>query len=174
MKKIILSIAMLLMGMLWAPTVSAHTLKIDGTMGVTLHIDPDDQPVVGVESKLFVEIEDKSGRFDSNNPSNCFCILRVVSRGETIATLPVVSGGSYAQLRYTFAAPGRYRVIVEGKPNKDGQLFQAFSTTFEYYVRGDADISERNPLLAYVPYVVALDGVIIILMFAGIKSGKRS
>src|SRR5258706_8999090 len=92
--------------------VFAHTLKIDGTIGVILHVDPDDAPVAGIESKLFVEIQDKSGRFNVNNPENCDCRLSIVQKDKTIKTLAVTTGGTYNQLRYTFPISGVYHVVI--------------------------------------------------------------
>lgn len=151
------------------PPVYAHTLKIDRAIGVTLHIDPDDAPLAGVESKLFVEITDSSGRFNSANPSNCECVLTIFSDGKARASLPVVNGGSYAQLRYIFPTSGKYEIEITGKPTRDGQRFQAFTLMYEYYVKGKTTTGMLNPLIAYIPYIQALCGGIIIWMFMSVK-----
>lgn len=151
-------------------TVSAHTLKIDGNIGVTVHIDPDDAPKAGEEVKIFVDIEDTSGRFDVQNPENCDCRLTVREAGVVIATLPVTTGGRYNQLRYTFAGPGVYTVSVTGTPVGKGRAFQAFRTDFEYYVSsGNSDSATKvfrpNPLRLWAPYIAAAVGSAIVLLF---------
>lgn len=149
-------------------SVFAHTLKIDGSIGVTLHIDPDDEPVAGKESKLFVDISDKSGRFNPNNPGTCDCLLTIKEKNTILKTLPIVAGGSYTQLRYIFPEPGTYLIVIEGKSNKNGIPFQAFTTRYEYYVRPNnqvAPLSRKNPLLMYAPYMALIMGLVIICMF---------
>jgi hypothetical protein len=148
----------------------AHTLKIDGNMGINLHIDPDDAPVAGAESKFLLDIQDKSGRFNPNNPSNCDCVLTILQNGVTLKTLPVIAGGTYAQLRFTFPTSGVYQVIVEGKPKGEGVPFQSFHTTFEYFIKpGGSEISfvqtQKNALYEYAPYAGLAVGLLIILMF---------
>ena len=149
--------------------VFAHTLKIDGTIGVILHVDPDDAPVAGIESKLFVEIQDKSGRFNVNNPENCDCRLSIVQKDKTIKTLAVTTGGTYNQLRYTFPISGVYHVVIQGKTNGKGLAFQSFRTDFEYFVKPGgsefAVIQQENPLRAWTPYIAAAIGSAIILIF---------
>ncbi len=154
----------------WVPSVSAHTLKIDGAIGVNLHVDPDDAPVGGVESKFLLDITDKNGRFNPNNPANCECTLTILKDGTVIKTLPVVAGGSYAQLRYTFPQSGIYTVVVEGKPKGEGVPFQSFRTEFEYFVKSGLgeDISippNNNALAQWLPYVVLVMGIFLIALF---------
>lgn len=150
--------------------VFAHTLKIDGNIGVNLHVDPDDTPVAGSESKFLIDIQDKSGRFNPNNPTNCECVLTILQSDSVLKTLPVTAGGTYAQLRFTFPTSGVYRVVVEGKPRGEGVPFQSFRTNFEYYVQpGDSEMTtvqtSQNPLEKYTPYIVLIVGILIILMF---------
>lgn len=152
------------------PRVFAHTLKIDRAIGVNLHVDPDDAPVAGVESKFLLDIQDKSGRFNPNNPTNCDCVLTISQNGTPLATLPVIAGGTYAQLRFTFPHGGVYTVVVEGKPKGEGVPFQSFHTQFEYFVR--ANVSEtqtvstsENALAAFLPYVVLGVGFVVIVLF---------
>ncbi len=152
------------------PFVSAHTLKIDGNIGVNLHIDPDDTPVAGVESKFLLDIQDKSARFNPNNPANCECTLTISQNGTMLKTLPVVAGGSYAQLRYTFEKSGLYVVTVEGKPKGEGIPFQSFKTSFEYFVKSqDTAIgtteTQGNALAGFLPYVVLIVGLCVIALF---------
>ncbi len=171
MKKIIFSIFLcfILIGAFGARSVYAHTLKIDRSIGVSVHINPDDSPTVGKESAILVEITDNSGRFNAANPSNCLCTLTISTQGVAPVHLPIVSGGSYAQLRYTFPASGKYMITVEGKPNGEGKLFQSFSLTYEYFVQGDTAQNAENPLVAYVPYVQALCGAMIVWMFVSVR-----
>jgi len=167
MKKIIV---ILFFSFLCVTPVFAHTLKIDGNIGVNLHVDPDDTPIAGRESKFFVDIQDKSGRFNPNNPSNCDCKLIISQKDTVLKTLLVTVGGSYAQLRFTFPTAGTYTVVVEGKPLGQGVAFQTFRTKFEYFVKsGSSEESsvqtDQNALRGYAPYVALVIGLVIITMF---------
>lgn len=170
MKKYLSIILMIIViSFFWVRPAVAHTLKIDRSIGVSVHINPDDAPQAGKESSVFVEITDSSSRFNTANPSNCICTLTVQYEGKPLAQLPVVSGGAYAQLRYTFPHAGRYTVIVEGRPNGEGQAFQSFSLSYEYFVKGETSVSETNPLVPYIPYVQSLCGAFIVWMFIAVK-----
>lgn len=149
--------------------VYAHTLKIDGNIGVNTHIEPDDAPIAVSESKILVDITDKSGRFNPANPGNCDCILTIIQNGQELAKMPVTTGGMFNQLRYTFPEGGSYQVKIEGKPNGNGTAFQEFSVTFDYYVKGAGGTNSmqtaRNPLRDQFPLVSVLAGTVIIFLF---------
>jgi hypothetical protein len=169
MKKLLLLITVVCL--LSVPmSVFAHTLKIDKNMGVSLHIDPDDAPIAGSESKIFIEIEDKSGRFNVNNPENCDCKMTILQKDTVLKTLPVTTGGVYNQLRFTFPTSGTYHVVIEGTPNGKGIAFQSFKTNFEYFVSpGESETvsnqNNNNALLIWLPYIAATVGSLIVLMF---------
>jgi hypothetical protein len=151
------------------PVVSAHTLKRDKNIGIILHADPDDSPVAGVPSTFYVDIEDKSGRFNSSSPENCDCRLSVFRNTAKLTELPVTTAGRYNQLRYTFPQSGVYTVVVTGKPNGKGLAFQEFRADFEYFVRSGAKEKKSgisvNPLRQWVPYLAAAAGSAVVLMF---------
>jgi len=170
MKKIIILFILSLIFANYVVTpVFAHTLKIDGNIGVNTHIEPDDAPVAVSESKILVDITDKSGRFNPANPGNCDCILTILQNDKELAKMPVTTGGMFNQLRYTFPEGGSYQVKIEGKPNGNGIAFQAFSVTFDYYVKGAGSTtstqSARNPLSDQFPLISILAGTAIIFLF---------
>ena len=168
MKRFLFGLSALLL--FFPGSIFAHTLKIDGTIGVSLHIDPDDAPTAGQESKFFLDITDKAGRFNPSNPGNCACVLHIEYDGELLKTFPVVSGGSFTQIRYTFPHTGTYKVTIEGRPQGEGIPFAEFRTVFEPYVAPGVSEEAReatsaNILRQYIPYVSAALGVAIVLLF---------
>jgi len=168
-RKSVLFIFFLLLLASFAPSVYAHTLKIDGNIGVNVHIEPDDAPVSKSESKILVDITDKSGRFNPANPGNCACFLSVLQNGKELTKMAVTTGGMFNQLRYTFPEGGSYQVKIEGKPNGNGLAFQGFSVLFEYYVKGAGSYSStpsaRNPLRDQFTLISILAGSAIIMLF---------
>lgn len=170
MKRIILITFISLLIFLAIPNQTyAHTLKIDGNIGVNTHIEPDDTPIANQESKILVDITDKSGRFNPSNPSGCDCVLFIKQNGQELQKMNVVTNGMFAPLRYTFPSAGSYQVTVEGKSNGNGPPFQSFSVTYDYYVKGASGslptILARNPLQDQFSYITVFAGTLIILLF---------
>ena len=152
-------------GMVISPNVDAHTLKVDGTIGVMVHVDPDDAPKVGEVGTIFVNIKDRAGRFDERNPASCTCTLTIRKDGEALTTMPVNSGNVYNTLSFTFSEAGSYELTVNGEPSGQGTPFPPFETTFNYYVTGGQSVYSENPLQRYLPFVMVVVGFVIILMF---------
>ncbi|CAN5154256.1 hypothetical protein BH09PAT2_BH09PAT2_10820 [soil metagenome] len=183
MKKIILFTITILFIPLLSP-VMAHTLKIDGNIGITLHIDPDDEPLAGKEAKILFDIQDKSHQFDSANPSNCNCFLEIKDSSKSLEKLSLVAGNTYSQLRYTFPYGGKYTFIVTGKWDGQGVPFTPFSASYDYYVLPQQGQSkqaqnDRNTLKDYLPFVIVMGIGSISLLFLlpatlTIKNGKEN
>jgi hypothetical protein len=159
---------------LWVSSVSAHVVKVDGSIGITVHIDPDDAPIANKENTIFVTIKDADKKFDEKNPIGCDCKLEIVRNGKIVSTLPITTGSAYNSLRHTFPSNGTYQIRVTGSPNGKGGQFQPFDAVFEYYVKSsgsavvDSDligVDKVNPLLLYYPYLLVLGGGIILFMF---------
>lgn len=154
----------LLMGVLlqivWHSDLAlAHTLRVDRSIGVTVHINPDDEPVAQDISQIMIGVQDKEGRF-ARLASECICAVTVVKDGSPLETLPFVVSGESAMVSYTFPDAGIYKLEVSGVPRTlDG--FQSFTTVFSYRVTGDTpdgivsrEEESTNPLRTYMPFVV--------------------
>lgn len=148
-------------------TSFAHVLKIDGSIGITTHIDPDDEPVAKKEHTIFVTIKDADKKFDEKNPIGCDCVLQTVKDGKIVATLPITTGSTYNALRYTFPTNGTYQLRVIGEPNGKVAQFQPFDTSVEYYVKSSdsARVDKQSVLFIYFPYLVLVGVGIILFMF---------
>jgi hypothetical protein len=146
---------------------SAHVLKVDGSIGVTVHIDPDDAPVAKKANTIFVSIKDRDKQFDEKNPVGCDCTLQVVKGEKVIDMIPVTTEGSYNTLQYVFPSSGTYTLLVSGKPNGKSSAFQPFITSYEYYVQSSDStaVDKTNRLLIYLPYLSLVAGVLILFMF---------
>lgn len=162
--KIIFSSLFVVMLLIFPKIASAHTLKVDGTFGVTVHIDPDDAPKAQEQSTIFVSIKDRSGKFDEKNPQGCDCMLTILKDGKELTQLPIVTGNTYKTLSYTFPQSGSYDLVVTGK----GKTLDPFGASFSYYVSGentDTFLATQNPLWNYFPFVIVIVGFVILLMF---------
>lgn len=149
---------------------SAHTLKVDGQIGVTLHVDPDDEPVASEMSTFFISIQDKSGAF---NPTGCRCTIDVLYNGGVIDSLPFTPDAKgAASTMYSFPQSGRYSLTIVGTSQRLDEL-SSFTTTFTYQVKpGKSDLAaierspaEQSPLRTYTPLVVIAAALFLLILF---------
>lgn len=170
MKNFLIAVIFLFVFIALQKPVTAHTLKIDGNIGVTLHVEPSDEPVVGKTSNIFIDIQDNSRKFDPNNPENCDCYLEIL-KGETpLKRISLVAGNSFTQPSYTFPEKGTYTLIVSGVWNGEDVAFDDFRVSYDYYVSEKSSSSphqilEQNSLKKYVPFVILIAIGSIILLF---------
>jgi hypothetical protein len=135
---------------LFVPSASAHTLAVDGEIGVTLHVHPDDEPIANRETPFYIDIAQRGQSFSL---INCQCSLAILQNNKLLVTLPV----KYLQSPiYVFPAAGTYEVKISGKPLGAAQ-FSPFTTEFTYYVRSNTDLISTtqsvNTLQVIFPYV---------------------
>lgn len=108
-------------------TASAHVLKVDGTIGAILHINPDDSPVSGSPTSYSILFKDTTNKLDLEN---CGCHVEITQNNTIVSmsTLHIVDS-SDATGAYTFPSPGVYSLILIGSPNKES-AFQSFKLTY--------------------------------------------
>ncbi len=131
MTRRLLPVLFLLASVATGSTAMAHLLKIDGDIGVLMHIDPSDAPLERQKATLFLEIKDRSGQFA---PGRCECRLSIASQGRQIFAAPVFRGELSSAVSFSFPAAGAYRVEVSGVPAVSG-AFQPFRVAFEVRVQ---------------------------------------
>lgn len=141
----------------WAlavPAVWAHTVVTDGTIGMTMHIDPDDAPVAGVPSRFDLWFRDLSGRLDAGQCDGSFSVSRAGSLvGEPQVLFPPGTKTAAVGHSLTFPAPGVYTVTIEGTPRGTAR-FSPFRLVFDVRVSGDGSapaVGPADPL----PYVAS-------------------
>ncbi|MEP7166382.1 MAG: hypothetical protein ABI758_00205 [Candidatus Woesebacteria bacterium] len=115
--------------------VQAHMLKTDTTIGAVIHIDPDDDPYVGVPSDIFFELKDTTGRF---RPENCNCVVSIKQDDKVLDSFPLsghdhATDLSHAAATYTFPQKGIYTITLDGSPVTGG-TFQTFSISYDVRV----------------------------------------
>ena len=167
MKKLIILISLFFqMAQTFSP-VSAHTVRSNGEFGVSLHIDPDDSPVVGQPSKIFVEITDRKNRFVQTSPAGCICTLDIIKDQAVLKTFLVTSDSGYTQMMCAFPEEGTYQLRIHGKPSGKGAQFEEFTVTFDPYVQSsDQNVQKKNDqfLIMTLPYISLLSGVLLIVL----------
>jgi len=149
--------------------VYGHVLKTDGDIGAVVHIDPEDDPIIGQETTVYFDIKDKTGKFSAEN---CDCVFSVKKAGNSIYSQPLKGTiGSY-----NFPEKNIYTLELKGAPKTVGQ-FESFTLTYDVRVEreGDAEsniaadiASESNPLINFlaehVPHIIIIG---LVLLFCG-------
>ncbi len=150
MKKYSIVIASLFLFLLITPgKVNAHVLQKDGSIGAVLHIDPEDDPIVGQPANFFFEFKDTQNKF---KPANCNCIVSIIEDGKEIYSQPLFQDNSdpslsNASFSFTFPQKNIYQVKVVGAPEKPGQ-FQPFKLFYDLRIsreeRSSNDSTQAN------------------------------
>lgn len=120
-----------------AKTSSAHVLQTDGSIGAVMHIDPEDDPIIGQPATFFFDFKDKQNKFQL---SECSCSAEIISNGNQIfnQTLTAADNSQSADsleqfFSYTFQQKGIYTVEVSGQPKTPG-AFQSFNLKYDIRV----------------------------------------
>jgi hypothetical protein len=118
------SLCFVLFGMT-SGSVSAHVYLTVGPMEIFSHIDPDDDPIVGEQARLFFIFAHADNKFDSKL-CDCTATVKTNAGKELYSTkLFKVADPSVAEFDYTFADKGIYDIEITGKPLA-GASFEAF------------------------------------------------
>lgn len=111
-------------------SVDAHTISVDKSIGAVLHIDPDDDPIIGIPTNFYFDFKDKNNRFAL---SNCLCRVVIKNSTEEIYNETLSPNSQLtSSFSFTFPTTDIYTISLIGKPLKsDG--FEPF--TLHYDIR---------------------------------------
>lgn len=165
----------------FSPNVSAHILENVEDIGAVMHIQPDDDPIVGEESLLFFEFKDKENVF---LPSNCDCTF-IVEQSEKVIYTQSVSLSNWDEklksltVAYTFPEKGEYTVRITGKPSGK-ETFNEFSLSYDVRITRILQQSNISPppqesqLIKFTPLgLLAIGAAVGGLFFALARRGKK-
>jgi len=156
----------------WPVTGAAHVLQSDGTVGVRLHVDPGDEPMVGQSSTFMLEFQGHHAGFPLDR---CDCQLLLSLDGKPVFTraLPT-EATSAATIAHVFDQAGVYRAEVAGTP-RPGADFKPFRVAFD--VRVIPDESAPGPVWwwarQYGWMLLAALAVLVTLVTFILKKGKK-
>jgi len=132
--------AVCLIALLMASPLWAHVVGTDGPIGVTMHVDPDDQPVTGAPTRFYLWFKDTSDRL---KPQDCRGTFSVSDADDVaVATQPLFarSGSGLTDVHdVTFTKPGVYTVRINGAP-QGTTTFTPFLITFQVRVTGGGSV----------------------------------
>jgi len=97
-----------------------HVVLTDGTIGVTMHIDPDDAPVTGTPSRFLFWFKDTTGRLDPARCQGTFSVALKDAMVTSQALFDLKDSGLVSVHEVTFPEPEVYTVRVSGSPTANG------------------------------------------------------
>lgn len=161
----------------------AHVLKVDGGIGVTLHVDPGDNPTAGETARFYFEIKDKQNKF---TPEQCACAVAIAksSNGEVVKTAQLFTGTgagglSTPLLEYVFMQGGVYKVSLAGS-SKNG-TFPNFKVTFDVRVEAGeqskgahTDASHGHAAHGLIELYLVIAGMIVVIVLLIIDKRKAA
>lgn len=156
----------------------AHFSQTSGSIAAELHVEPDDDPVIGRPASLLFDITDSQQRFKA---ADCDCAITINNGSRQLlvaALLPTGPGPSIfsLQIPYTFPQKGLYSIGVTGKP-KIANAFQSFQLAYNLRVDRSSSLPTLTTLarLAHFdhPEHVAAFAIGIIVAYVFYKRDKR-
>jgi hypothetical protein len=130
MSKYSLCLALMLLGYSGGSAYS-HELAAYKDVGALMHIEPSDDPKVGVPSKVWFDLVKKGGQKISLAQCNCVFSLYKGAEKKPLAQPTLVSSTaketkSVLSAQVTFPERGAYTLVLTGKP-KEQKTFDPFT-----------------------------------------------
>lgn len=137
----------LLIAPLRAAPLQAHKVELDGTIGATLHIEPNDTPRAGEAALTWFALTKRGG--ESVPLADCDCQLAVFGQSESEPVLepelePINAEG-YQDIpgaEIAFPQVGAYELVLTGAP-ASGEGFEAFELRFPVTVAAGQAVSDE-------------------------------
>lgn len=166
-KKIFIIVVIVFLYILTPIPVSAHILETDGVIGAVLHIDPEDDPIVGQSTGMFFELKDKQGKF---RLKDCDCSLVISEQNKQIYTEKLYQNSDDPNPTASFTFPQKdvYTLQLIGKP-AEGSQFQPFALSYVIRVSRDTPAARSKPQTSPIIILLAVCVVLCFILLYGIK-----
>lgn len=112
----------------------AHEVRTSQEVGGTIHIEPNDRPVAGKKTRIWIALTKRGGEVIAYEKCNCRMEVRSLTDksikftvSDSLAILERYLGLSSKEV--TFPQVGRYELKLIGLPRNDAN-FQPFELTF--------------------------------------------
>lgn len=151
-------------------SVSAHFLRTDNGIGGVIHIDPNDDPIIGQVSNIFIDLKDSQNRLTE---INCNCSIKILENEKEISSRGVQvskseDGQIYVTSQFTFPKKGSYIVRMEGRSTDS--TFPDFRLDFDFFVSQKSRQNEADSKQFF--WVLSGVGSVLVIVFF-VLIGKR-
>lgn len=145
--------------------VFAHGELTDEGINAEMHIDPNDNPIVGEEARFYFTFIDPSGQFELKR---CDCTVVLLKDETELDRQPVLftesefaSLGSFPLYTKTFSESGTYELELIGSP-KDGAVFQPFQLHYDVHTQNDVSDSGYHALFeGHLAHILIFGGGLV-------------
>lgn len=140
----------------------AHFESVDGSITGELHMDPDDEPIVGSTTSFHIDIKDSENKFDIES---CDCTVNIIDNENILHSYKHTDKtvGLYEiNFNHTIPKKGVYVIEVIGSPIND-KVFQKFSLSFNARFEKELPVMDQyiNSVANYRSYI--LFGIVALL-----------
>lgn len=123
----------------------AHETTREGTVAMFVHIDPNEQPVVGVPATVFINLTNTEKSFAVKD---CSCTLVIAHDDTVLMAVPLEPSDDpeafgIAGVPVIFVTPGSYDLTVSGTPKVAG-LFNPFTIDEDITVVSDGTLGTKS------------------------------
>ena len=102
-------IAITAVGLACAAAAQAHQIAVNNGVSVTVHVAPDDEPIVGQTAVILVpKVKPRIGKFAW---ATCRCTLKVSNANGDV----LLSGKALPRTEFVFPEAGAYRIDFAGR-----------------------------------------------------------
>lgn len=136
--------------LLWAALAypgDAHQVQIQGEVGATMHVEPNDIAIAGADTDVWFALTQKGGAVIPL--AACDCSLTVYDAGASPVAAPElspVSAEGFINIPgavITFPEVGAYELVLAGTPTGISPQFAPFELSFDVTVAGQANPSAQ-------------------------------
>jgi hypothetical protein len=151
-------------------SVSAHFLQAESGIGGLIHIDPNDDPIIGQVSNIFIDLKDSQNRLTE---ANCNCTIKILENEQEISSRGVQvikseDGQLYVTSQFTFPKKGSYIVRMEGKSTNS--MFPDFRLDFDFFVSQKSRQNETDSKQFF--WVLSGIGSVLVIVFLALIGKK--
>jgi hypothetical protein len=117
-----------------SPVLIAHEVRTSNSVGGTIHIEPNDRPIAGQKSRVWIALTRRGGEIIPYEKCNCRLEVRSLTNKNIKFTASKSASilDSYLGLpsiEVTFPQVGRYELQLNGEPKGD-ENFSKFELIF--------------------------------------------
>lgn len=152
--------------------VFAHVLKTDGPVGAVLHIDPDDDPIVGQEAHFYFDFKAQGTVF---NIGTCTCVAKILENNNEVYSKALAGFDqdlTSAHFSFTFPEKGVYQVVVSGNQKIVGST-KNFKLVYDFRLERQSG-STSNTSNFFEQYSIFFVFGVIGLIFIGVYFFNKS